>query len=107
MLKVRIKKNDQVLVIGGKDRKTIGKVLRVLPAEGRALVERVNMIKRHTRANPNKQVQGGIVEREAPIHLSNLKVICPNCSAASRLGRRTREDGKNVRYCKKCNANLD
>ena len=87
MTKVKIKKNDQVLVIGGKDRGAKGKVLRVYPTDGTAIVERINMIKRHTRPNPSKQVQGGVLEREAPIRLSNLMVVCPDCDRPVRLGR--------------------
>ena len=103
-MKVNVKKNDQVLVTTGKDRGARGRVLRVLASEGRAIVERVNMIKRHTRPNPNKGVQGGILEREAPIQISNLKVICPECGKPSRMGRQRLEDGRGVRVCKNCGA---
>jgi large subunit ribosomal protein L24 len=104
MEKVNVKKNDQVLVTTGKDRGARGRVLRVLATEGKAIVERVNMIKRHTRPNPNKGIQGGILEREAPIQISNLKVICPECGKPSRMGRRRLEDGRGVRVCKNCGA---
>jgi large subunit ribosomal protein L24 len=104
MEKVSVKKNDQVLVTTGKDRGARGRVLRVLASEGKAIVERVNMIKRHTRPNPNKGIQGGILEREAPIQISNLKVICPECGKPSRMGRRRLEDGRGVRVCKNCGA---
>jgi large subunit ribosomal protein L24 len=100
MRKVKIKKNDQVLVIAGKDKGAVGKVLRVLPIKDKAIVERVNLIKRHTRANPNKQVQGGILEREAPIQLSNLKVICPESGKPTRIGRTRTKDGQAARVCK-------
>jgi large subunit ribosomal protein L24 len=103
-MKVNVKKNDQVLVTTGKDRGASGRVLRVLANEGKAIVERVNMIKRHTRPNPNKGVQGGILEREAPIQISNLKVICPECGKPSRMGRQRLEDGRGVRVCKNCDA---
>jgi large subunit ribosomal protein L24 len=106
MLKLNVKKNDQVLVTTGKDRGTRGKVLRVLASKGKAIVERVNMIKRHTRPNPNKGIQGGILEREAPIQVSNLKVICPECGKPSRLGRKRLDDGRGVRVCKQCDANF-
>ncbi len=102
MQKVHIKKNDNVLVTSGKDRGARGRVLRVLANDGKAIVERVNMIKRHTRPNPNKGVQGGILEREAPIQISNLMVICPECKEPSRLGRKRLEDGRGVRVCKNC-----
>jgi large subunit ribosomal protein L24 len=106
MSKLSVKKNDQVLVTTGKDRGARGRVLRVLAADGKAIVERVNMIKRHTRPNPNKGIQGGILEREAPIQVSNLMVICPECGKPSRLGRKRLEDGRGVRVCKNCNANF-
>jgi large subunit ribosomal protein L24 len=79
-------------------------VLRVLASDGKVIVERVNMMKRHTRPNPNKGIQGGILEREAPIQVSNLKVICPECGKPSRLGRKRLEDGRGVRVCKNCDA---
>jgi large subunit ribosomal protein L24 len=104
--KVQVKKNDQVLVTAGKDRGARGRVLRVIPGENKALVERINLIKRHTRPNPQRGVQGGILEREAPIHLSNLKVICPECGKPSRLGRTRLEDGRGARVCKSCKATL-
>jgi large subunit ribosomal protein L24 len=105
-VKLNVKKNDQVLVMTGKDRGARGRVLRVLASEGKAIVERVNMIKRHTRPNPNKGVQGGILEREAPIQVSNLKVICPECGKPARLGRKRLEDGRGVRVCKNCGATV-
>jgi large subunit ribosomal protein L24 len=103
-MKSNVKKNDQVLVTTGKDRGARGRVLRILAAKGKAIVERVNMIKRHTKPNPNKGIQGGILEREAPIQISNLKVVCPECGKPSRLGRQRLEDGRGVRVCKNCNA---
>lgn len=106
MSKPSVKKNDQVLVTTGKDRGARGRVLRVLAEKGKAIVERVNMIKRHTRPNPNKGIQGGILEREAPIQVSNLMVICPECGKPSRLGRKRLEDGRGVRVCKSCSANF-
>ena len=104
MNKLKVKKNDQVLVTAGKDRGAKGRVLRVLAAEGKAIVERVNMMKRHTRPNPQKGIQGGILEREAPIQIANLMVICPECGEPSRLGRKRLEDGRGQRVCKNCNA---
>jgi len=101
-----IKKNDQVLVTAGKDRGARGRVMRLLPQAGRAIVERVNMVKRHTRQNPQKGIQGGILEREAPIDVSNLKLICPECGKPSRTGHRRLEDGTAVRVCKACGATI-
>ena len=106
MPKVKISKNDQVVVLAGRDRGARGKVLRVHPAQGTAIVERINLVKKHTRPNPQKQVQGGVLEREAPIRLSKLQVVCPECGKPSRLGRRRLEDGRGVRVCKKCDATL-
>jgi large subunit ribosomal protein L24 len=105
--KVKVKKNDQVKVLAGRDAGIQAKVLRVFPAKGKALVERVNLIKKHTRPNPQKQVQGGILEREAPIDLSKLMVVCPECSKPTRIGRKRLEDGRGVRLCKKCGATFN
>lgn len=107
MAKLKIKKGDQVLVVAGRDRGARGKVLRMLPKDGKAIVEQINLVKKHTRPNPQQQVQGGVLEREAPIRLSNLMVVCPECGKPSRLGRRRLEDGKGVRVCKKCNATIN
>lgn len=107
MHKVNIKKNDEVVVILGRDRGVKGRVLRVFPGAATAIVERANMIKRHTRPNPNKQIQGGIVEREAPIRISNLKLICPECGKPTRCGRKRLADGSGVRVCKACDATFN
>lgn len=104
MAKVKIKKGDEVVVIAGRDRGVRAKVLKVLPREGRAIVERVNLIKRHTRPNPQRQVQGGVLEREAPIQLSNLMVICPETGQPTRIGRTRMADGKGARVAKKSGA---
>jgi large subunit ribosomal protein L24 len=104
MEKLKIRKNDQVLVTAGKSRGARGRVLRVLSGSGRAIVEHVNMIKRHTKPNPQKGIQGGILEREAPVQVSNLKLICPECGEPSRVGRKRLEDGRGVRVCKHCGA---
>ena len=103
----RIKKNDNVKVITGKERGRSGKVLLVDREKGTAVVERLNFVKRHTRAGGAAGQQGGIIEKEAPIDLSKLMVVCPKCSKAARLGARTLEDGSRVRYCKKCNEQID
>lgn len=107
MRSFKVKKGDQVLVIAGKDRGKKGKVLRVDRKKGRVVVERVNMIKRHTRPNPRAGIQGGIVEREAPIHVSNVMVISPDSGKPSRVGIKVLEDGRRVRYAKVDGAILD
>lgn len=104
--KVKIKKDDRVMVVAGRDKGKIGKVLRVIPEKNRALVEKANMIKRHTKSG-GAGGAGGIVEKEAAISISNLMVMCDKCSAPVRLGRRTLEDGKLVRYCKSCGEQID
>lgn len=101
-----IKKNDTVRVIAGKDKGKTGKVLRVIPKKGRAVVEKLNIVKRHLR--PSEQArQGGILEREAPIEMSNLMVICSKCTDPTRVGYRVLDDDKKVRFCKKCHELID
>ena len=103
---LHIKKNDEVMVISGKSRGAQGKVLQVLPQANRAIVQNINFVKKHTRANPQQNIQGGIVEREAPIHLSNLMLICPECKERARVGFKNTADGTKVRICKKCSATI-
>ena len=98
--KLRIRRGDVVVVTAGKDRGASGKVLRVLPARGRLIVEGVNKIKRATRANPQKNIKGGIIEREAPIAVANVQLRDPETGKATRLGVRT-EGEERVRYAKK------
>ncbi len=101
-----IKKNDTVKVIAGKDKGKTGKVLRVIPKKGRAIVEKLNIVKRHLR--PSEQArQGGILEREAPIEMSNLMLICSKCTDPTRVGYRVLDDTKKVRFCKKCKEVID
>lgn len=104
---LHIKKNDQVIVLSGKSRNKQGKVLRVFPKRGRAVVENINFIKRHTRPNPQRNVKGGLVEREAPIPLSNLQVVCGECGKPTRVGVSVLSDGSRVRVCKKCGGTID
>jgi large subunit ribosomal protein L24 len=102
-----LKKNDNVIVITGRDAGKRGRVLSVAPAKGRVIVEGVNIIKRHTKANPQKNVKGGIIEREAALHASNVQLVCPECGARTRIGRRLLEDGRRVRFCVKCKGVVD
>lgn len=99
--KFHVKKNDLVMVIAGKDKGKSGKVLSVLSKKNRVIVEKVNFIKRHTRPS-TKQRQGGIIEREGPINISNVMLICTKCNKPSRVGKKYLEDDKKVRVCKKC-----
>jgi large subunit ribosomal protein L24 len=97
-----IKKNDEVYVLNGKDRGKTGRVLIVLPQSHRIVVEGVQMIKRHTRPNPQKNIQGGIVEKEAAIDISNVALMCKTCKKHTRIANKILTDGKSVRTCKKC-----
>jgi len=103
---VNIKKNDMVLVITGKDRGKKGKVRRSLPKDDRIVVEGLNMIKRHSRARRAAR-QAGIVELEAPLHASNVMLLCSKCKKPARVGFRTLEDGRKVRFCRTCQEVLD
>lgn len=104
--KLHVRRGDTVLVITGKDRGKKGKVLRAIPDRWRVIVEGVNLVKRHQR--PTRQVmQGGIIEKEAPIHVSNVMLVCPRCGSPTRVGRRRLEDGRRVRVCKKCGEDID
>ena len=98
--KLHIKKGDNVVVVNGNSRGQKGKVLEVIRSKSRAIVEGVNMVKKHTKPNAANP-QGGIIEQEAPIHISNLMLVDPKTGEATRVGRREGEDGKLVRYSKK------
>ncbi len=105
-MKIRMKKDDKVKVLTGKDKGKIGKVLKVVKKTNRVIVENINVVKVHqrpTQANP----QGGIVEKTMPIQISNLMVMCNSCVKPTRIGMKLLEDGKRVRICKKCNQQID
>lgn len=104
--KLHIRKNDKVMVITGKEKGKIGTVLKIIPRKERAVVEKLNMVKRHTKPG-GKAAQGGIVEKESPIHISNLMLICGKCAEPTRIGRKILEDGSKVRFCKKCGEIID
>ena len=96
----KIVKSDNVLILSGNDRGKTGKVLKIYPEKNRAVVEGINLIKRHTK--PTQELpQGGIVEKEGPVNISNLKVICPKCNRPTRIGIKILEDKSKVRYCKR------
>jgi large subunit ribosomal protein L24 len=101
-----IRRNDNVVVTTGKDRGKRGRVLRVITTKNRMVVEGVNIIKRHTKPNPQKNIKGGILEREAGVHASNLQLVCPECGKATRVGHRIQGDRK-VRVCRKCDGVVD
>jgi large subunit ribosomal protein L24 len=102
-----IRKNDQVMVRAGKDRGKKGRVLSVVPEKNRVVVEGVNLIKRHTRPNPQKNIKGGIVEREAPIHASNVMIVDPDTNEPTRVGKKVLSDGTRVRIGRKSGAVID
>ena len=97
---LNIQRNDRVEVIAGSDRGKQGRVLRVIPEANKVLVEHVRMVKKNVRPNPQKNIKGGIAEQEAPIQVSNVMLICPNCGP-SRVGHKFEGD-KKLRVCKKC-----
>ena len=105
MNKMSIKKDDTVIVLSGKDKGKKGKVLAVIPKEGKVVVEKVNMIHRHTK--PRKQGdQGGIIQREAPLYACKVQRVCPKCDQPTRPAHKVLADGKKVRVCKKCGAEI-
>ena len=105
-LTLQIKKNDQVQVIAGIDRGKSGRVLRALPAKQQVFVEHCNMVKRHVRPNPARQIRGGILEKEGPIHVSNVALVCSECGP-TRIQRREQAGSKKVRVCAKCGKILE
>ncbi len=104
--RVDIRRNDQVRVITGRDKGKQGRVLRVIPDEGKVLVEHVMMVKKNVRPNPQRNVKGGIAEQESAISISNVMLMCSSCNRPSRVGHEARGD-KFVRVCKRCGATLE
>ncbi len=105
-LALDIRKNDQVQVMAGRDKGKVGRVLEVEPQKSRLYVEHVNMVKRHTRPNPSRQIRGGILEKEGPIHVSNVALVCSECGP-TRIKHAEKAEGKKVRLCAKCGKVLD
>jgi large subunit ribosomal protein L24 len=103
---LNIRKDDTVVVISGEDKGKRGKVIRVLPDEGKVIVQGIHMIKKHQRPTASVR-EGGIVERESPIYESKIMVICPNCDSPTRVSHKRTEDGMNIRVCKKCGESID
>ena len=104
--KLHVRKGDTVEVIAGKDKGKQAKVLRAMPETSRVIVEGTNMHKKAVRPTQTN-AQGGINDIEAPMHASNVMLVCPSCKKPTRVGVRTADDGKRVRYCKKCNEVID
>ncbi len=104
--KLHVRRGDTVLVLSGKDKGRRGKVTRAIPAEGRIVVEGINVVKKHVRPGP-KVMQGGIVDQEAPIYASKVMLVCPRCNEPTRVGHTRLEDGRPVRVCKHCGEVID
>ena len=102
---MHVRKGDKVKVLSGEYRGRTGKVLKVIPSSKRAIVEGINLIKRHTRPSSRNQ-QGGIIEKEAPVHVSNLRVVCPGCGEAAGTRRERDDEGRLVRHCKTCGESM-
>ncbi len=107
MEKIRVKKGDTVIVIRGKDRGKTGKVLRVIPEKQRLIVEKVNFVKEFIRQDRSRNIQGGIMEKEAPIHVSRVMLFCSECNRGARIKYKILEDGSKARVCHRCEASLD
>lgn len=105
-MKLHVRKDDNVIVLTGKDKGKKGKVLKSLPQLGRVVVEGVNIVSRHRKATPTMP-QGGIIKQEAPIHSSNVMILCPNCKKPTRASHKQLNDGKFVRACRQCGENID
>ncbi len=101
-----IKKNDTVLVITGREKGKRGRVLSIYPSNSRLLIERINMIKKHMKPS-KKYTQGGIIEKESPLHISNVMLICPKCNKPTKISSIFLQDGRKVRACKKCSEVMD
>jgi large subunit ribosomal protein L24 len=105
MALARVRKDDTVMIIAGRERGKTGKVLRLLPKTERVVVERINLVKRHTKPRGNQQ--GGIIEKEAPLHISNVQPVCGRCDKPTRIGTRRLENGDGVRVCRRCGEQMD
>jgi large subunit ribosomal protein L24 len=109
MSKSKIRKGDQVKVVSGKESGKTGKVMRLDAEKGRVVIERLNMMKKHTKPNPKKNPQGGVIEREAPIDISNVMLVCPACGLPTRVGYRLLDGGGKIRKCRResCGKDID
>ena len=102
----KIRKDDKVIVLAGKERGKIGAVLKVDLEKGRVIIEKVNMVKKHAKAS-TQTAQGGIIEKEAPLNISDVMIVCNKCAEPTRIGKRVLEDGSKIRACKKCGEPMD
>ena len=102
----KIKKDDKVIVLAGKERGKIGAVLKVDLEKERVIIEKVNMVKKHAKAS-TQTAQGGIIEKEAPLNISDVMIVCNKCAEPTRIGKRILEDGSKIRVCKKCGEPMD
>jgi large subunit ribosomal protein L24 len=105
MALARVRKDDMVMVIAGRERGKTGKVLRLLPKTERVVIERINLVKRHTK--PRGTQAGGILEKEAPLHISNVQPVCGRCDKPARIGTKRLQDGRGVRVCRRCGEQMD
>ena len=105
--KILIRKGDQVRVMAGKDAGKSGRVLAINPRKNTVVVEHASIIKRHTRPNPGKNIKGGIVEKEGPVNVSNVMIVCPSCGKHTRTGHNILPDGTKVRACRRCGTTID
>ncbi len=104
---MNVRHGDTVKVISGRSKGKSGKVLSVNLEKHTITVEHANMIKKHTRPNPNKNIKGGILEKEGPVHVSNVMLVCPGCGKPTRAGHTTLPDGRRVRSCRRCKATFE
>ena len=105
--RIQIRKGDNVKVVAGKDAGKSGRVLSINAKKNTIVVEHVQIIKRHTRPNPQKNIKGGIVEKEGPVNVSNVMIVCPSCGKHTRMGHNILPDGTKVRACRRCGTTLD
>ena len=104
---ISIRKGDQVKIIAGRDAGKTGRVLSINARKNTVVVEHASIIKRHTRPNPGKNIKGGIVEKEGPVNVSNVMIVCPSCGKHTRMGHNTLPDGTKVRACRRCGTTID
>jgi large subunit ribosomal protein L24 len=105
--RINLKKNDTVTVVSGRDAGKQGKILKVIPEKNRVIVQGVGFVKKHTRPNPQRNIKGGIAEREAAIHASNVMILCGECGKRTRIGHKLLGDGRKARVCRHCEGVLD